>query len=244
VLEREGGRVCAVVLEPGVQAAAGMLVLPDGFLTRVAAACRKHGALLILDEVATGFGRTGALCACAREGVTPDLLCLAKGLTGGYLPVAATLATDEIYRVFLGRYDEYRHFFHGHTYTGNALGCAAALATLRLLQDGELIEDVVRKGLLLRKGLAPLESHPHVGEIRHIGLMCALELVSERATKARFAPGERVGFELCLAARRHGVFMRPLGDVLVLMPPLTSTDAELRRLATVVRTVLAERFGS
>ena len=128
--------MCAVILEPGVQAAAGMLVLPDGFLTRAAAACRRHGALLILDEVATGFGRTGTLFACEREGVTPDLLCVAKGLTGGYLPVAATLATDAIYDAFLGRYEEYRHFFHGHTYTGNALGCAAALATLGLLADG------------------------------------------------------------------------------------------------------------
>ena len=121
------GRVCAVILEPGVQAAAGMLTLPEGFLSRTAAACRKHGALLILDEVATGFGRTGTMFACQQEGVRPDLLCVAKGLTGGYLPVAATLATDQIYNAFLGRYDEYRHFFHGHTYTGNALGlCSGA----------------------------------------------------------------------------------------------------------------------
>ena len=136
---RADGRVCAVILEPGVQAAAGMLTLPEGFLSRAAAACRAHGALLILDEVATGFGRTGTMFACQREGVTPDLLCVAKGLTGGYLPVAATLATDRIYDAFLGRYDEYRHFFHGHTYTGNALGCAAALATLGLLSDGAII---------------------------------------------------------------------------------------------------------
>src|SRR3954470_3202363 len=148
-LASANGRVCAVILEPGVQAAAGMLVLPAGFLTRTAAACRKHGALLILDEVATGFGRTGSLFACQREGVTPDILCLAKGLTGGYLPVAATLATDEVYRTFLGRYDEYRHFFHGHTYTGNALGCAAALATLGLFEDGSIVKDVDRKGRVL-----------------------------------------------------------------------------------------------
>ena len=130
-LRRADGRVCAVILEPGVQAAAGMLTLPRGFLSRAAEACRQHGALLILDEVATGFGRTGMMFASEREGVTPDLMCVAKGLTGGYLPVAATLATDRIYDAFLGRYDEYRHFYHGHTYTGNALGCAAALATLR-----------------------------------------------------------------------------------------------------------------
>ncbi len=155
-LARADGRVCAVILEPGVQAAAGMLTLPEHFLARTAAACRRHGALLILDEVATGFGRTGTMFACQQEGVRPDLLCVAKGLTGGYLPVAATLTTDEIYRAFLGRYDEYRHFFHGHTYTGNALGCAAALATLGLLSDGEIVRGVLRKSLLLRDALTPL----------------------------------------------------------------------------------------
>ena len=158
-LARADGRVCAVILEPGVQAAAGMITLPKGFLSRAAAACRKHGALLILDEVATGFGRTGTLFACEREGVTPDLLCLAKGLTGGYLPVAATLATDEIYDAFLGRYDEYRHFFHGHTYTGNALGCAAALATLDLLADGAIVRQVEAKAACPGRGPAPLASH-------------------------------------------------------------------------------------
>ena len=145
-LRRANGRVCAVILEPGVQAAAGMLTLPPGFLSRAAEACRAHGALLILDEVATGFGRTGTMFACQREGVTPDLMCVAKGLTGGYLPVAATLATDRVYDAFLGRYDEYRHFFHGHTYTGNALGCAAALATLGLLSDGVIIGAVDAEG--------------------------------------------------------------------------------------------------
>ena len=243
VLVREEGRVCAVILEPGVQAAAGMIVMPDGFLPRVAAACRRHGALLILDEVATGFGRTGSLFACAREGVGPDLLCVAKGLTGGYLPMAATLATDAVYRAFLGRYEEYRHFFHGHTYTGNPLGCAAALATLRLLADGRIIGDVPRKARVLRAALAGVEAHRHVGEIRQAGLMCGIELVADRATRDRFPAGDRVGHQLGLALRGHGVFLRPLGDVLVLMPPLTSTDGELRDLGAAIGAVLAERFG-
>jgi adenosylmethionine-8-amino-7-oxononanoate aminotransferase len=242
-LAREDGRVCAVVLEPGVQAAAGMIVMPDGFLPRVAAACRRYGALLILDEVATGFGRTGSMFACQREGVTPDLLCVAKGLTGGYLPLAATLATDAVYRAFLGRYEEYRHFFHGHTYTGNPLGCAAALATLRLLADGRIIGDVPRKARVLREALAGVEAHRHVGEVRQAGLMCGVELVADRATRERFAPGDRVGHHLGLALRAHGVFLRPLGDVLVLMPPLTSTDDELQHLGAAVQAVLAERFG-
>jgi adenosylmethionine-8-amino-7-oxononanoate aminotransferase len=242
-LARAKGRVCAVILEPGVQAAAGMLVLPEGFLTRAAAACRKHGALLILDEVATGFGRTGTMFACQREGVTPDLLCVAKGLTGGYLPVAATLASDRIYETFLGRYDEYRHFFHGHTYTGNALGCAAALATIGLLSDGSIIKAVNQKASFLGEALAPLSAHPNVGDIRQAGLMCGIELVADRTTKASFAPGDRTGHHICLSLRDRGIFLRPLGDVLVLMPPLSSTEAELEQLAGSVRAAIEERLG-
>ena len=238
------GRVCAVIIEPGVQAAAGMLTLPQGFLTRAADVCRTHGALLILDEVATGFGRTGTMFACQREGVVPDLMCVAKGLTGGYLPVAATLASDRIYDAFLGRYDEYRHFFHGHTYTGNALGCAAALATLGLLADGTIIRGVERKGGVLREALAPLMSHKHVGDVRQAGLMCGIELVADRATKAPFVPGDRHGYHVCLALRDRGIFLRPLGDVIVLMPPLSSTDDELQHLASSVHAALVERFGA
>jgi adenosylmethionine-8-amino-7-oxononanoate aminotransferase len=244
VLEREQGRVCAVVVEPGVQAAAGMLVQPEGFLSKIAAACRRHGALLILDEVATGFGRTGAVFACQKEGVTPDLLCVAKGLTGGYLPVAATLATDAVYRAFLGRYEEYRHFFHGHTYTGNALGCAAALATLRLLAEGRVVEGVRRKAEVLRTALEPVARHPQVGDVRQAGLMCGVEMVKDRETKAGFASSERVGYRLCLGLRERGILIRPLGDVIVLMPPLTSTDDELRHLASVLHEALVERFGA
>jgi adenosylmethionine-8-amino-7-oxononanoate aminotransferase len=242
VLAREAGRVCAVLLEPGVQAAAGMLTLPEGFLTKVAAACRRHGALLVLDEVATGFGRTGTLFACQREGVPPDLLCVAKGLTGGYLPVAATLAGDAIYDAFLGRYDEYRHFFHGHTYTGNPLGCAAALATLRLLRETDVLAQVERKARVLREALRPVEAHAHVGEVRQAGLMVGVELVRERATKAPFAPGERVGYRLCRALRAHGFYVRPLGDVIVLMPPLIASDDDLRRLAQALHAVLVAEF--
>jgi len=243
-LAREGGRVCAVIVEPGVQAAAGMLVLPKGFLAKTAAACRKHGALLILDEVATGFGRTGTMFACEQEGVTPDIMCVAKGLTGGYLPVAATLATDEIYEKFLGRYDEYRHFFHGHTYTGNALGCAAALATLGLLADGTVVKAVAEKAAVLRQALASLGDHPHVGDIRQSGLMCGIELVVDRSTKASFPPGDRRGYHICLSLRDRGIFLRPLGDIIVLMPPLTSTDQELTHLAASVQSAVVEHLGA
>lgn len=243
-LARANGRVCAVIVEPGVQAAAGILTLPAGFLSRTADACRRHGALLILDEVATGFGRTGTMFACEREGVTPDLLCVAKGLTGGYLPVAATLATDQIYDAFLGRYDEYRHFYHGHTYTGNALGCAAALATLGLLADGRIIHAVEQKARILSDALTPLAAHRHVGDIRQAGLMVGIELVADRASKASFTPGDRTGYHICLSLRERGIFLRPLGDVIVLMPPLSSTDAELRHLAASVHAAIVGRLGA
>jgi len=172
------------------------------------------------------------------------LMCVAKGLTGGYLPVAATLATDRIYDTFLGRYDEYRHFFHGHTYTGNALGCAAALATLGLLADGTIVGDVPRKARVLHDALAPLALHKHVGDIRQAGLMCGIELVADRATKAVFPPGDRTGYHICLSLRDRGIFLRPLGDVIPLMPPLSSTDAELKVLAEAVRAAIVERLGA
>jgi adenosylmethionine-8-amino-7-oxononanoate aminotransferase len=242
-LAREEGRVCAVILEPGVQAAAGMIPLPEGFLTRVAESARRHGALLILDEVATGFGRTGSLFACSREGVKPDVLCLAKGLTGGYLPLAATLVTDAVYRPFLGDYAEYRHFFHGHTYTGNPLGCAAALATLRLLAEKAVVDAVPQKSALLRAALQPLEAHPHVGDIRLTGLMGGVELVADRVLKTPFPPARRVGHRVGLAMRDKGVFARPLGDTLVLMPPLTSTDDELRMIAAVLQSAVRQILG-
>jgi adenosylmethionine-8-amino-7-oxononanoate aminotransferase len=170
-------------------------------------------------------------------------MCVAKGLTGGYLPVAATLATDAVYQSFLGRYEEYRHFFHGHTYTGNPLGCAAALATLRLLADGRIIGDVPRKAAVLREALASVENHPNVGEIRQAGLMCGVELVADRASRACFASDRRVGYRVCLAMRRHAVFIRPLGDVVVVMPPLTSSDDELRHVALALRASLDEVLG-
>jgi adenosylmethionine-8-amino-7-oxononanoate transaminase len=243
-LARAGGRVCALILEPGVQAAAGMLTLPEGFLSRAASACRNHGALLILDEVATGFGRTGTMFACEREGVTPDVLCVAKGLTGGYLPVGATLATDRIFNAFLGRYEEHRHFFHGHTYTGNALGCAAALATLGLLADGAIIRGVQEKGRVLREALSSLATHKHVGDIRQAGLMVGIELVADRGSKAVFPPGDRTGYHICLTLRDRGVFLRPLGDIIVLMPPLSSTEDELRHLAASVHAAVVESLGA
>ena len=227
VLAEHGDRIAAVIMEPLVQGAAGMIVHPPGYLRAVRELCDRHGALLICDEVATGFGRTGTMFACQQEGVAPDLMCVAKGLTGGYLPLAATLATEEVYRSFLGEFAEFKTFFHGHTYTGNPLACAAALATLDVLESEHVIERLAAKidllGTLLAEHVAPL---PAVGEIRHRGFMTGIELAGHPYE-------ERTGHRVTLAARERGAIIRPLGDVIVLMPPLSISDDELRRLVAI-----------
>ena len=219
--------VAAVIVEPLVQGAAGMLVHPDGWLRTVRELTAARGIPLIVDEVATGFGRTGTMFACEQEGVEPDLMCLAKGLTGGYLPLAATLATEAIYEGFLGAFSEFRTFFHGHTYTGNPLACAAALATLDVFEEERTLDALpARMALLetlLEEHIAPL---PTVREIRRRGLMTGIELVD-------FPLEARMGHQVTLAARERGAIIRPLGDVVVLMPPLGMTDGELRRLVEI-----------
>ena len=221
LLVEKGHEVAGLVVEPLVQGAAGMLMQPKGYLKGLEALCRTHDVLLICDEVATGFGRTGTLFAVEQEDVRPDLLCLAKGLTGGYLPLAATLATDRIYQAFLGPFADAKTFFHGHTYTGNPLACAAALASLELFDTDQTLERMKPVVQALSEGLARVARHPNVGEVRHRGMMVGIELVKDRATKAEFAFAERMGFRVCLEARKHGVWLRPLGNVVVLMPPLS-----------------------
>jgi adenosylmethionine-8-amino-7-oxononanoate aminotransferase len=218
--------VAAVIMEPLVQGAAGMLLHPEGYLRGVRELCDRHGVLLILDEVATGFGRTGRMFACEHEDVAPDLLCVAKGITGGYLPLAATLATERIYEGFLGEFEEFRTFFHGHTYTGNPLACAAALATLDVFEEERTLEQLAAKIPLLRELLAPLAASPAVREVRQCGFMVGIEL-------ADFPLSARIGHRVTLEARRLGAIVRPLGDVVVLMPPLAISLAELRRLVAI-----------
>jgi adenosylmethionine---8-amino-7-oxononanoate aminotransferase len=218
--------VAAVIMEPLVQGAAGMLVHPEGYLRGVRDLCDRYGVLLILDEVATGFGRTGRMLACEHEGVAPDLLCLAKGITGGYLPLAATLATERIYEGFLGEFEELRTFFHGHTYTGNPLACAAALATLDVFEEERTLERLARKIELLGELLEPLAAHPAVREVRRCGFMTGIEL-------AGYPLRLRMGHRVTLEARRRGAIVRPLGDVVVLMPPLSISPEELRRLVAI-----------
>jgi adenosylmethionine-8-amino-7-oxononanoate aminotransferase len=226
LLAAHAGEVAAVIMEPLVQGAAGMLVHPDGYLRAVRELCDRHGVLLILDEVATGFGRTGRMFACEHEAVAPDLLCLAKGLTGGYLPLAATLATERIYDGFLGEFEEFRTFFHGHTYTGNPLACAAALATLDVFREERTLERLAPKIDLLGELLEPLAAHPAVGDVRRCGFMTGIEL-------ADYPLSLRMGHRVTLEARRRGAIIRPLGDVVVLMPPLAIEAGELRRLVSI-----------
>jgi adenosylmethionine-8-amino-7-oxononanoate aminotransferase len=220
-LERRSYEIAALVMEPLIQGAAGMLVHPPGFLARAAALCREHGVHLILDEVATGFGRTCRMFACEHEQVAPDFLCLAKGITGGYLPLAATLCTEEIYSAFLGARAEQKHFFHGHTYTANPLACAVARESLRVLQDSSLANAVSREAELAA-ALARVAALPRVKEVRRCGLMIGIEL---HPIEGRFA-----GVEVCERARSHGVLLRPLGDVVVWMPPLTIQPDEVALL--------------
>jgi len=222
--------VAAVVVEPLVQGAAGIIPAPDGHLRRIADIARRHGVLLVVDEVATGFGRTGKMFACEHEGVEPDLLCLAKGLTGGYLPLSATLATGAVFDAFLARPEEHRTLYHGHSYSGNPLCCAAALANLDVFEAEGVLAGLPAKVEALAAALAPLADHPHVGEIRRRGLMVGIELVADRATKEPFPEHLQVGAEVARATRPRGAIVRPLGDVVVLMPPLAMTEPELARL--------------
>ena len=233
LFEQHPGEIAAVILEPLVQGAAGMLVHPPGYLRAVRELCDRHGALLICDEVATGFGRTGRMFACEHEAVAPDLMCVAKGITGGYLPLAATLTTERIYEGFLGRHEEFRTFFHGHTYTGNPLACAAAIATLKLFEQERTLEHLEGKIELLGELLEQVAAMPGVREVRRRGFMTGIELDG-------FPVEARAGHQVTLAARRRGAIIRPLGDTVILMPPLAIAQRDLRRLVSITAAAIAE----
>jgi adenosylmethionine-8-amino-7-oxononanoate aminotransferase len=240
LVKEHADTLAAVVLEPLVQGAAGMITAPEGYLRRVREVTQAHGVLLIADEVAVGMGRTGTLFACSREDVSPDFLCVAKGLTGGYLPLAATLTTEEVYAAFLGRPEEGRTFYHGHTYTGNPLGAAVALANLELLETSGVLKELPAKSARLREHLDRIAQLPMVGEVRQQGLMAGIELVQDKATKQPFPPELRTGHRVCRRARAQGVLLRPLGDVIVIMPPLAIETDLLDRLCHVVYNCLEQ----
>jgi adenosylmethionine-8-amino-7-oxononanoate aminotransferase len=264
------------VFEPLIQGAAGMIPQPAGWLSRVCELARGHGALLIADEVMTGFGRTGTgaaaesgkvgrreneqapsrlpvfpssrlpaapLFASHHEGVQPDFLCLAKGLTGGYLPMAATLATEAVFAAFLGEYEEFKTFFHGHSYTANQLGAASSLASLELLGTAKSRQTRTRLESDMREALAELWTRPNVGDVRQVGLMAGIELVRDWRTREPFALRERVGIRVCEAMARRGVLTRPIGNVIVLMPPYCTTPAQVRRMVAALAEAIEEVFA-
>jgi adenosylmethionine-8-amino-7-oxononanoate aminotransferase len=230
VLTAEGDRVAAVITEPLVQGAAGIITAPDGHLRRLRDICDRHGVLLIVDEVATGFGRTGATWACELEGVRPDLMAVGKALTGGYLPMSATLATEEIYEAFLGEPGSGRALFHGHSYAGNPLAAAVTAANLERFAAEDVPARARAKGEVLAEALAAFDGQPHVGEVRRRGLMCGVELVADRASKEPFPPEWQAAKRVCDAAQDDGVIVRPLGDTVVLMPAPAMADDDLRHL--------------
>lgn len=234
LLETKSDEIAALIVEPIVQGAGGIIVMPSGCLRQMAALCREYGVLLIADEVATGFGRTGAMFACNLEDVSPDLMVIGKGLTGGYLPVAATLATDEVYEAFYADYEEQKTFFHGHSYTGNPLGCAVALASLKLFEERNMIEGVRAKASFVQQKLAALKDYQHVGEIRQKGLMIGIELVRDKVSREPYDWADRIGVRTTLRARELGMLTRPLGNVIVFIPPLSSNVAELDAMTNIL----------
>jgi adenosylmethionine-8-amino-7-oxononanoate transaminase len=234
----------AFVFEPLMQGAAGMIPQPDGWLKQVSKIAQSHGALLIADEVMTGFGRTGKMFACQHENIQPDFLCLAKGLTGGYLPMAATLTTQKVFNAFLGEYHEFKTFFHGHSYTANQLGAAAALASLEILQSETSIRARQSLEKHLRDELQKLWQFPNVGDIRQVGLIAGIELVKNWRTREPFDLREQAGIRVCEAMATRGVLTRPIGNVIVLMPPYCTTVAQLKKIIDATRESIAETFGN
>jgi adenosylmethionine-8-amino-7-oxononanoate aminotransferase len=254
--KKKGNPYAAFVFEPLIQGAAGMIPQPAGWLNRVSQIARSHGALLIADEVMTGFGRAGILNSKLRtpnseflfashhEGVQPDFLCLAKGMTGGYLPMAATLTTQKVFDAFLGEYREFKTFFHGHSYTANQLGAAASLASLEILQSAESVRARVRLQKNLHHELQNLWSLPNVGDIRQVGLIAGVELVKNWRTRGPFDLRERAGIRVCEAMAKRGVLTRPIGNVIVLMPPYCTTPAQLQKMVAALHDGIAATLGN
>ena len=245
--KKKGNAYAAFVFEPLMQGAAGMIPQPTGWLKRVTQIARSHDALLIADEVMTGFGRTGikkteTLFACQNEDVQPDFLCLAKGLTGGYMPMAATLTTQKVFNAFLGEYHEFKTFFHGHSFTGNQLGASASLASMEILQSKASALQRARLQRWLKMELKPLWALPNVGDIRQVGLVVGIELVKDWRTRAPFDLRERAGIRVCEAMAKRGVLTRSIGSVIALLPPYCSTQTQVQTMVTALREAVKEVF--
>lgn len=233
ILSAHHEEIAALIIEPMIQGAAGMITSPKGHLKGIRELTKKYRVLLIADEVATGFGRTGRMFSCEHEAISPDILCLAKGITGGYLPLAATLTTEEVFNAFLGEYEEKKTFFHGHSYTGNPLACAAAVANLKVMKNERVLENLQSKVRLLSEALDGYRELEHVGDIRQLGMMVGIELVVDKATKEEYPFEDRIGIRVTKEARRRGLILRPLGNVIVLMPPLGISPDELSEILSI-----------
>ncbi|MBI5183354.1 MAG: adenosylmethionine--8-amino-7-oxononanoate transaminase [Nitrospinae bacterium] len=234
IMKERHEEISAMVIEPMVQGAGGMIVSPPGYLRRVRELCTRYNILMIADEVATGFGRSGKMFACDHEEVRPDIMAIAKGISGGYLPLSATLTTDEIYEAFGGDYSECKTFFHGHTYTGNPLACAAGIANLEVFEKEKTIERLNKKIVILKDKLKGFEEFDHVGDIRQLGFMVGIELVKEKGTREPYLWEDKIGIKVTMEARKRGLIIRPLGNVIVLMPPLSISEEDLDKMLDIV----------
>jgi adenosylmethionine-8-amino-7-oxononanoate aminotransferase len=240
IVRKYNDKIAGVILEPLIQCAGGMIVQPPGYLKRVEEICNKYNVLLIVDEVATGFGRTGYMFACEKEKVNPDIMVVAKGITGGYLPLAATIVSQEIFNAFLGEYKEKKTFFHGHTYTGNQLCCSAALANLKIFKKEKVLKKLQPKIKLLSKELEKFKELPHVGEVRQCGFIAGIELVKDKKTKEEYKYEEKIGIKVCMNVRKYGLILRPLGNVIVIMPPLSINENDLKRMLKITYDSICE----
>jgi lysine---8-amino-7-oxononanoate aminotransferase len=238
--ERE---IAGLIVEPLVQGAAGMIMMPNGFMKRLEDLCRHHRILLLADEVATGFGKTGKMFACDHERIAPDIMMIGKGLTGGYLPLAATLTSERIYSAFLGDYKEKKTFFHGHSYTGNQLACAAAIASINLFKKNNVVAEVDRKSKIITSSLNAINDLSHVGEVRVRGFMVGIELVKNKLTKEPYAWEEKMGTLVCDRSRELGMIIRPLGNVVVFMPPLVSSEYDLDAMINIIKQAIIDVTG-
>lgn len=234
VLAERHQEIAGLIIEPLVQAAAGMLMSPPGYLAKVRELTKRYNVLLIVDEVATGFGRTGKLFACEHEAVSPDLMALSKGITGGYLPLAATMTTDEIYNAFWGDMADKKTFYHGHSYTANQLACAVAVANLKIFRTDNVITGLADKVAIIQVKLDSIRSLAHVGDARQCGMIVGIELMKNAAKKIPYAWEQTTGAQVCMKAREYGLFIRPVGDVVVFMPPLASTEAEIAHMLDII----------
>jgi adenosylmethionine-8-amino-7-oxononanoate aminotransferase len=235
IFKTHSGKIAAMIIEPLIQAAGGMITSPPGYLKGVRELCTKYNILMIADEVATGFGRTGKMFACEHEDVIPDIIFLSKGITGGYMPLAATLCTEEIYNAFLGEFKDLKTFFHGHSYTGNPLACAAALSCLDIFEKEKVLKNLRGKINILKLWLKNLSNLQHVGDVRNAGFMAGVELVRNRKTKEPYDLEEKKGWRVAYHARDKGVFIRPLGNVIVIIPPLSISEDNLKQLLKVIK---------